>query len=229
MAKTTLNLCISVLLLVYSQAHAVIIGDKDWLQVTDTVYARWTELDTIFDTSTGECDVADCTLTRAGELAGILPDIDLTGYIWADNNDVNSLFQTYTGGIALTDLNSDNHVDVGVEALAGLFDNFTATYADVPATGQALLIIDGWTRSQSPSACSSGDSLSAWNYQIERTHTMQDMIALDACNPMPFSEWMGAWLYKPVSIPEPSITALFAVGLLGMTISVKSSRKKKLR
>lgn len=228
MAKPVLNLFILTLFLASTQAHAVIIGDKDWLQVTETSYARWSELDYIFDTSTGQCDVADCALSRIGELAGVLPDIDLTGYIWADNEEVNNLFQSYLGGAGLASLDSNNDTDVGIGGLNTFFADFTATYADVPVSGQALLVIDGWTRSRSPMTCgASGDSISAWNYQIDRPHSMQDMVALDTCNPESYSEWLGAWLYKPAAIPEPPITALFTIGLLGL--GVKTYRKKKLK
>jgi len=71
------------LLLLSGQVGAVIIGDKDWRQITDTAGYTWDDFDAIFDTSTGACDIASCLLGGT---------VDLMGYTWADNSEVNDLF-----------------------------------------------------------------------------------------------------------------------------------------
>ena len=67
-------------------ANAAIVGDKDWLQVSYTYQSSWNDLDDIFDTQTGKCDVAACILNRNQPGDQIQPLIDLTGYNWASNN-----------------------------------------------------------------------------------------------------------------------------------------------
>ncbi len=82
----TKQLGIILLLITFlSAAQAIVIGDKDWLKVSDTFNYSWNEFDAIFDADTGACDVAGC------QLGGL----DLTGYTWASSTDVNEVLNSY--------------------------------------------------------------------------------------------------------------------------------------
>ena len=63
----------ALVLLVSGQVGAVIIGDKDWRQVTGTTNYSWNDFDTIFDTTTGSCDAVGCLLSNGNST------VDLTG------------------------------------------------------------------------------------------------------------------------------------------------------
>ena len=71
MSIKTKQLLLALSLTVLSiKVNAVIIGDKDWLQLTATVDFSWNQWDAIFATTTGQCNVAVCQLGN----------VDLTGY-----------------------------------------------------------------------------------------------------------------------------------------------------
>jgi hypothetical protein len=82
------------ILLLSGQVGAVIIGDKDWRQVTDTTNNSWDDFDAVFDIATGQYD-------GAGLLLGGVGGVDVSAYTWADNSEVNDLFISYLGGTGL--------------------------------------------------------------------------------------------------------------------------------
>ena len=98
----------------------MIIGDKDWRQVTDTTNNSWNDFDAIFDTATGQYD-------GAGLLLGGVGGVDVSAYTWADNSEVNDLFISYLGGTGLANLNGDHFEAVGVNSLDGFFGDFNPT------------------------------------------------------------------------------------------------------
>lgn len=74
-------------------AHAtllppVTVGGTEWLQPLDFVNYTWNAISTVCDVTTGACN---------GSLGGN----DLTGWTWADVDDLNALFNHYIGSPAL--------------------------------------------------------------------------------------------------------------------------------
>jgi hypothetical protein len=100
---------------VASGANALVVADKDWLQVTSTTNISWIDFDTIFDTNTAACNVVSCV---NGDT------IDLTGCVWASRTDVNSLFGCNLFSAEISGTNIDQYADVVVDALDQLFDDF---------------------------------------------------------------------------------------------------------
>lgn len=221
MNKIMLVLGASILVLVTAQANAVIVGDKDWLQVTATNYVTWEEINDIFDTSTGECDVAGCILERAGEGPG-LPSIDLTGYIWASNSEVNELFMVYSGGIGLDSLSENNMVYYPRGEMDDFFLDFEYTYTNGMDTAGAF----GYTRNQSAGVPTTGDMMSAHTDGIQIEYDYPDYppfpddhieLNIDGCvGSIYYCTWEGSggWFYSPV--PVPAAVWLFGSGLIGL-------------
>ncbi len=178
-------------------AKAVVIDGKDWLQITDTTGNSWVDFDAIFDTTTGECEVADC----------ILNGLDLTSHTWASNNEVDDLLSGLFGVDELSSLNSDSFRLLGFGGAAP----FSALFENTYVSSQILTI--GWTRSDS--CCTgTGDSISVAT-GTGSSGLSQDSYGLKVHrNAFGAWDWMGGWVYK--SVPEPSITALFVVGLVGL-------------
>lgn len=214
-----------VLLTMSGTSSAVIIGDKDWLQVTATTKYSWNDFDTIFDSTTGACDVVECLLGGA---------VDLTGYIWANNEDVNGILLSY-GLPGLSSVNASNTSLQGVDGLDPLFSIFDPTFNN-PAT--PFNQITGWTRNFDGAAAPfKGDVVSLKRF-IEPSDTNDEAqlseIAATVATPM-----LGGWVYRTglvpdssiitgpvpdssiitVPVPEPSIVTLFALGLLGLGVA----------
>lgn len=200
-----------VLLLISGTSNAVIIGGKDWRQVTDTTGYSWNDFDAIFDTSTGACDVVGCLLDNGAST------VNLTGYTWANNFEVNDLLTSYSGVAGFSSLTSANSVDQGPGALDDFFNDFSAT-----STGTFNDQIAGRTRDQSIGNDRSHDLVS-----VLRWHGIADNFSDRTILTVGFRAdrdlSIGGWVYK--NVPEPSIIALFGLGLLGLGFS----RRRKVQ
>ena len=220
MEKFKLLLVASILLLVSVQSEAVIVGDKDWLQITKTVAFSWNDFDNIFDVSTGVCDVSECIVTSTGERAN--SPFDLTGYMWASNFEVNELLKSYTGGIGLSDLSTDNEVELALHTLDGFFLDFEFTHNN----GLDFAGVHGLTRNQSDDS-TKGDLITAstgtgvWG---EYPDTL--ILDIDYWEVDWDSVFVGGWFYRPlVAIPAPSTQLLFLAGLVGLGIARRKMEK----
>jgi len=78
-----------------SYAQAVLIEGRDWLQLSETTGFTWDEIDAIYDSSTGACDAASCTLSST---------VDLAGYRWASNEEVDAMMSSFFAVSGLTHL-----------------------------------------------------------------------------------------------------------------------------
>ena len=153
---------------IQNPASAVIIGDKNWMQVTATEGHLWTEYDAIFDMSTGQCDAGECLLGGSG-------GIDLSSYTMASASDVLDMAHTLLGP----------HIDDTQYAYdTGTFDElFWPMFEGYP-------IIIGFTRTVIPDGIIvrfvDGGDEEPFN---------KDWVLVD--NEFPHTPH-GAWLYKAV-------------------------------
>jgi hypothetical protein len=198
--KYTTTAILFVLLSISGTSSAVIIGDKDWRQVTETTGFSWNDFDAIFDTTTGACDAGGCLLGGT---------VDLNGYIWANNFEVNELLITYVGGAGIPNLAATSSVTYGIGELDAMFGDFACTFCRSDEE-----LISGLTREQNDVDGAFADRIIFDNCLIDDECT-NDMAGLNTRSevsvPTPIR---GGWVYR--NVPEPSIIALFAVGLFGL-------------
>lgn len=68
-------------------SQTVIVGDREWMQLTDTWNITYSQLADIYDTTTGEIDSNATNTTING--------IDFSGWTWANSADVKALAESY--------------------------------------------------------------------------------------------------------------------------------------
>ncbi len=193
-----ITLCLAISL----PAHAVVIGDRDWMQVTATTGFSWDDFDTVFDTSTGRCDVVGCLLDNGADV------VDVSGYVWANNADVNNMVIAATGGAGLPYLDRTWVWDTGSPtALDSLFISFAQTVV-VSGINQ----IRGWTREEHVHGY--GDYIALADF-TDGIHNDKEALQVGVAASFRPTEYVGGWLYK-ASVPEPSLMVLLLYGLVGM-------------
>lgn len=182
-------------------AHAVIVGDREWRQVTDTVGLTWNQIATVCDTATGAC---------SGSLGGISFD----GWNWADNDAVLSMFDELIlpGSMQFP----------GVPAL---FFDPTGTLISVLISPDVFLptqlddrfrLIRGWTRSRDDF-----DDFGFIAHLVDWLDDGTDNAGLEQLGNANLSfPDVGAWLYRDVvRVAEPGTLAWFGLGLTGLALA----------
>ena len=193
-------------------AHAanVIVGDKEWRQLTDTVGVSYAQVASI-------CDVqCSGTLTNlAGET------IDFTGWNWASGSEVLEMTQSFgvpngIGGTSLREINS-----AWAPALLSVFEftdqgffpsgnaerlrGYRRTTANGLDTEFLALVVD--------TTSSTGEDLLNWTNGQRLFNPPVDNI--------------GVWLYKDIaSVPLPAAFWVFASALAGAASMKRLSSKE---
>lgn len=205
-------LTVLMLLVLPFQAGAVMVGGNDWLQVTATTYFSWNQMDSIFNTTNGQCDVTDCILGTGSSA------VNLTGYTWASNADVDSMIQMLNGGIGLPSLTSNSSVSAGVNGLDSLFAAFTRTWSS--ANTEQIV---AWTRNNS-FGLGYSDYISVVRFR-GRSDNLNDSYGLNTQYDANYRNYsFGGWFYKSASVPEPSTLALLSLGFIGIGAARKLNK-----
>lgn len=212
MQTSKLALSLVLCLAMASSAQSAVIGDKDWLHMSNTIWYSWNEMDAIFDPDTGRCDVSECIMrSQAWQRS-----IDMSGYIWASTEEVNTLWTSFTGQEGLDSLTSDNYKEVTntlrAEELVTLIGPTDGDGSD------DLLFSFGTTRSQDPQG--QAHLLFIKNNSMREPYRYgTDSIHLDVGG-IPKQSWStssAGWFYKPVEVTAPPvwIGVALAVALVG--------------
>lgn len=191
--------------LITTSAHGIVIANKDWMQVSQTAGYSWNQIDTIFDDSTGQCDVSNCSLGS----------VDLTGYIWASAVEVDDMISTFTGQHLTFNNGYQKYDDVGTNNIENFFSTFNAL--EVTTYRQ---ILEGHTRNTFPKTGSTAYSRAIGVVDIKTEISLDDYVLTGSSTKQYSRSGTGGWFYKPANattIPEPSSLALLIFGLLSFS------------
>lgn len=168
-------------------AYAGLIGDKDWLQPSDTTGYTWAQLDSIFDTTTGECDVIGC----------MLGSTNLTGYTWATASEVT---QMWNGLLGTNFEISDGAMFLPTNGTNPLYAKFNPTFIN-----QLNVMV------RNVSAGTQDPYLFAVNGRTPQDYIgWYDGGGTSGTTP----DRIGVALYKTVAVPVPPTLAILALGMI---------------
>lgn len=196
-------------LFMYQSASGVVIDNRDWRQLTETTNITWNQMASVCDVVTGICN---------GTVAGV----DVTGWIWADDNVMASLFEVVSGAPAGTfDVPQFNYS----ERNAYWAEDFIDTDGAGADTG---LFAATWQYTLNPERDFSvlGLTRNQVNGNADRSYIRfaEDSVRGDASSAVVGNQvgldiarsHTGHWLYKEVAVPTPATLGIFLIALGGL-------------
>lgn len=201
-------------LLVALPAQAtLVVGDNEWFKVSETTAFSWNDFNQIFD-SNGECIIG---VTITSPIGGTLVTgdcqlenedgtVDLSEYTWASNQDVIDMI---TYGFA--DIDEAVLIADWDQVLSdGTLDHVLGV--DKPS-GSDFSFVEAFTRDIFNDA--NGEIIGAEIYSSTNANPNEEHIYYDY---FPKDNKIGGWFFRSTSttVPEPSVIALFSLGLLGL-------------
>ncbi len=207
---------IVVMLALSCSAHAVIVGDKNWLQVVDTTGYSYNDFNSIFNKATGKCDPVLCQIG----------DLDLKDYTWASNDDVNNLLALVTG-LSFSSFDDDvSLIGTELNTTNPIFTLFSPTYAGpAPNSGDIgdpivdVEYVGGLTRTGNSNY---GTTIEIINYYDAR---IADHVAFEKhYDPTRIDTRIGGWFYTTV-VPVPASIYLFISGLLSFLYVARGNKQ----
>ena len=197
-----------------ANAASVIVGSKEWRQVTDTIGFSWNAVAAECDPLTGVCKPNYADEEWSTVCSGPYEGPCFGGWTWASNEDIQALFEALIRPDSIqfptptTNYVAENEPDIEA-AVGGLFSR----------TGSVIAvdIVWGWSRSApATGSCAYAPFLESGGF-YDGVH-IADRAVLDNCwSPDRGSEAIGVWFYRPVS--ESGTLALLGLGLAGLGLS----------
>ncbi len=196
-------------LFLFQSANAVILDNREWRQVADTTNITWNQMATACDIVTGAC---------SGSVAGV----DVTGWIWADDTAMASLFEVVTGAPTGTfDVEQFNYSERSV--------TWADDFIDTDGAGSDIGLFDAtwqYTVNQARDFTVFGLTRNLVNGSADRSYIRfaEDSIRGDVNaaiigNPVGLDiarGHTGHWLYKEASVPAPATFVLLSIAIAGL-------------
>ena len=192
-------------LVLSSPAHSVMIGDKDWMQFTETSGYSWNDFDEIFDSASGKCESGSCLL------GGV---IDVTGYNWASTTEALQLIAEVTGITSNPHANNNTTDYLGINVGELFYEKFTPLLSDPDLSQYAV----GWTRDSHLSG--KGDAVYVYNNMGGNAHLSDYVYHQVNFNRSLSTQSFGGYLYK--TVPEPATLLLLCAGL-GCLVKIRQT------
>ncbi|XOV86722.1 MAG: hypothetical protein ACFHX7_17340 [Pseudomonadota bacterium] len=190
-------------------AQAVLLDGKEWMQLTETVNFHYNNMASACDVTTGNCQG-----TVTNHLGKTL---DLTGWTWASQRDVASLFYAVTGAPAGTyDLEvADYATSTGVDSWAEAFIDKDGEQG--PDTGYFYATAENspgnfWVAGYTRTVLQDGRVDRSW---ILSSPTSNRSVIGNPNPPDAARSHTAVWLYQTqaVGVPAPASLVLLLVGM----------------
>ena len=181
----------------------MVIGDRNWRQVNDTLGLSWNQVSTVCSPISGICN---------GSTGGV----DFNGWTWASTVDIAELFAYFNPNfIVPTHTVAENNSEWGPNFL-NAFDPSPSPYF----LGDSEIVLGISRRSVNLF----GDEMVFYGYvtdnsSVNFSDTMSNARTISIYNDY---EGNGVWLYRDaIQIPEPSTYLLMGIGILGLFYSYR--------
>ncbi|QFU74431.1 hypothetical protein EY643_01490 [Halioglobus maricola] len=202
-------------LVVSMPARAVEVDGREWLQPVDFINLSWLDVAAVCDSDTGACN-------------GMLGAIDVTGYTWANVDDVNALFNSFGVSPPLAGPDAIAEID---SAWAPAF--FAAGFISTGCCGTSIIATcretqGGVFNAIAPTIIDGADGFqdnAETNFGVPDSNPATDI---------------GAWLYRdiptvvppapaptPVAVPASSAITLLFTALALLAIALRHVIRKR--
>lgn len=189
---------LSLLAVVSADTMAVtVIDGKEWRLLTDTTGVSYSQLDSIYDTGTGQLDTGTSTIGST----------DFSGWTWASGSEVRSMLYLLTGASLTAGISS---ADVMQSSIDAYFSSFGITHTELGN----FYFSAGIVRDETDLANNSVTGIYAYD-NFDPAFT--DFVAnFSGYSSLENSSDRGVYLYKLSVVPLPAALPLFGSALAGL-------------